>query len=331
MDARFTGHHYELVSALDTWTKQQPRKGLWERNSRFYIPQFHGNYSTFDSYIQSRYSPLARNATIDNRNNNGTIWGPYPPFDQRTMPWDDEPPTEDPSPDWGIGEDADLITLLPMFSPGPTHYVGKHTFQNYPSVDAGNEAPPRRTTIITFYRLSSRLLNMMHLENTRDMGHHMGSESWAQTVALHHGLKAVYAPHSVFMDREWPAQALEFIFNNGDNAKMLDIYQYLERPGEGSGGTESVFGLGREHNFFETASWYYRAKLAGRVYKRWLGIEADGLGGYDVSATTIFCPCPFQTNTILPPVGITARHLLPPAHATPPHQSNRRPTGRTSA
>ncbi|KAI9851508.1 MAG: hypothetical protein M1824_002618, partial [Vezdaea acicularis] len=53
MDARYTGHWYHLFSTLSTWAKKQPRKGLWERNARFYIPAVHGSWDEFSQI--SRY------------------------------------------------------------------------------------------------------------------------------------------------------------------------------------------------------------------------------------------------------------------------------------
>jgi hypothetical protein len=272
MDIRYTGHHYELLEGLDRWTRQQPRRGLWERNSRFYIPRYHGNYTTFSEYVEARYARVGAEM----------IWGPAPPRGQDPMPWDPMPPPQDTDPDWGVGEDADFISLLPIFDPWPTHYTGKDGAFNYPDA-LKPDGPPRLATIITFGRLSNRLLGMMDLENVREPGHHMSSEMWPQTVALHHGLKAVYAPHSIFLSRLWPAKAAEFVFNNGDANLFPSPKVAATRPGDGSGGQESVYGLDREHNFVELSTWYFRANLAGRLYKRWLGFEVGGIGGETVS------------------------------------------------
>jgi hypothetical protein len=132
MDVRFTGHHYQLLESLDKWTREQPRKGMWERNARFYIPGIHGNYKDFRDYIQSRYQ-------IGNfyRKDDTSIWGSEPAKGvaiQHTI----SPPPSIPSPagddyNWGVGEDADLITMLPMFNPSHTHYTLRYGFYNYPA------------------------------------------------------------------------------------------------------------------------------------------------------------------------------------------------------
>ncbi|KAI4137095.1 MAG: hypothetical protein L6R39_007485, partial [Caloplaca ligustica] len=47
MDVRYTGQWYHFFDRVRNWTKAQPRKGLWERNGRFYIPSVHGSWEDF--------------------------------------------------------------------------------------------------------------------------------------------------------------------------------------------------------------------------------------------------------------------------------------------
>ena len=284
MDVRYTGHYYQFAEKTSEWAKNQPRKGLWERNLRFYVPKFHGDYATtFRDFIQKRYERKSKKGVVES---DSSIWGPYPPPDQATTPFDDLPPLNTLTPvndnfTWGVGEEADVLTFLPMFNPDTTHYALRNIYYNYPK--ALNPAgPPRRATIITFYRISHRLLSTMHLENVRDPGHHMSSEIWPQGAALHHGFKAVYVPHSVYHERKWPAKALDFIFNNGDSPRVINEFKDVPVVGEGSGGWESVFGLDREHNF-DDSSWYFRSSLSATLYKRLLGYEVEGIGGDAVS------------------------------------------------
>ena len=312
LDVRYTGHNYDFVSKVNDWTAQQPRKGLWERNSRFFIPSYHNhNYSWFSEVVQSRYTDQAKT-----HSNDGTIWGPLPPKGQPGRPWDQTPPTKEVNQYWGVGEDADLITFLPMFEPSVTHYAFLHAWFNYNEKMRGNGGPDRRASIVTFYRLSNRLVNMMEIENTQKPGHHMGSEQFPEAVCLHHGLKAVYAPHSLLMEKQWPAQATDFIFNNGDQKRVLDRYPYLARTGTGSGGTDSCFGMGREHNFFSISTFYYRAKLALDLYKQWLGFEVDGVGGEKVCFETLLC---LRNALTLDSVGTRKRNLLFTAYVITSH------------
>jgi len=168
-------------------------------------------------------------------------------------------PTDDDY-EWGVGEHADYISLGPIFNPNNTAWVGGPDVWGY---KLGADGTPRRTTIITQSRCSKRLLDTMHAENLA--GNHVSSEMTPQTVALHHGLKAVYAPHPVFFDREWKAESLERWFNPGPE-------------GQSGSGLESPFGWGRESRF-AGSTWYYRAEAPMRLYNNWMGWEDSGVGG----------------------------------------------------
>lgn len=51
-DIRYTGHYYELFQQLGQWAKDQPRKGLWERNAKYYIPALHNDWKGFSNTVQ---------------------------------------------------------------------------------------------------------------------------------------------------------------------------------------------------------------------------------------------------------------------------------------
>jgi hypothetical protein len=193
------------------------------------------------------------------------IWGPEPPQDYPDIEIDEnvKPNTtlaEDKY-EWGVGEPADLIVFNPLFDPDQTNWILADDVTGY---DKKNGLPPRRTAINTSGRLSRRLLETMHREQSR-FRHTMFSEMWPASCALHHGLKAVYAPHPVFIDRKWPTQYLAAIFNNGRN-------------GASGGARMSVFSDERQHNFLGT-TWYYHAGFAPNLWKRWLGYKVDNDGG----------------------------------------------------
>lgn len=273
LDVRYTGHYYHLTEQLGDWAKAQPRKGIWERSNHFYIPRVHGAYSTdFTQWVQEKSSPSGK---LWGKYSDQSIWGPAAVPGGIDSSLADFPATANPDQDsysWGVGEDADFITLLPIFPPHETHYAFLGDYWNYPEVPAAPE-PPKRCSIVTTYRLSNRLLNTMHNENSKAPGHHMGSEMWPPSVCLQYGYKAVYAPHPIWLDRKWPAKALNYIFNPGS--------------GGNAGGSESVFGLDREHNFLGS-SWYYRAHWARTLYWRVLGWESKGIGGKEVSKPLSF-------------------------------------------
>ncbi|KAF2223614.1 hypothetical protein BDZ85DRAFT_261895 [Elsinoe ampelina] len=281
MDARYVGHYYELFEKLASWAKKQPRKGLWERNSRFYIPTEHGSWEDFSQMVRvqtehgtgnrgNMYHKMAKDPkhpddAEDNRPET-PIWGPLRPQNDEEhfeVEKDPKPPTEyaEDKYSWGVGEDADFITLNPLFDPDKTNWILNEDVTGYNTTGG---FPPRRTAIVTASRLSRRLLDVMHRE-TALKRHSMFSEMWPGSCALHHGLKAVYAPHPVYIDRRWPTSYLAAIFNNGRN-------------GAAGGARTSVFSDERQHNFLGT-TWYYHAGFPGNLWKRWLGYKVDGDGG----------------------------------------------------
>ncbi|KAF3929996.1 hypothetical protein AA313_de0209480 [Arthrobotrys entomopaga] len=252
MDMRYIGNHYHFLESLVQFAKKQPRRELWERNARHYIPSIHGSWEQFSQSIADLYTEP-----------NSTVWGPVLPKD--VLPIEPPvPPTvnaEDDNYEWGVGEEADLITLLPLFDP----VNGTWTLRN--DCRAYHEpvpTMPRRSAIITASRLSKGLLWRMHEENAKRK-HTCASEMWPATTALHHGLKAVYAPHPIWFEKDWQNMTyVEGVFNGGTKGQVVK---------------ESVFGA-MEHNFSGT-TWFFNARYARMMYRRWLGYEDNG-GGREV-------------------------------------------------
>ncbi|KAI5794854.1 hypothetical protein FPQ18DRAFT_371457 [Pyronema domesticum] len=198
MDARYTGHWYHLLSQFSTWSTQQPRKGLWERNERFYIPAIHGSWQNFVADTQRR--------------NNNTIFGPV------AVPGVMINPTL-PNPPDGVGEHADLITLNPLFKPDDTTWFLRNDHPGYPS-----PSTPRRASIVAFSRLSRRLLMAMHSEN--EAGRTMFSEMFPASTALIHGLKAVYVPHPIGFDRAWPLGFMEKTLQTSGRGGVFGVREH---------------------------------------------------------------------------------------------------------
>lgn len=249
MDVRYTGHHYHFFDTLSTWAQKQPRRDLWERNERFYVPEIHGSWTDFSTMVRAAANPAS-------------IWGPVKVNGVRAFEDDPVPPfptaEDDVDSTWGVGENADLINLSPLFNPEGTNWGLEADTNGY-----AISGIPRRAAIVAVSRLSRRLLMRMHDENAVD-GHTMFSEMWPASCALHHGFKAVVVPHPIYVDRRWPGKYLERTFNNGVN-------------GTAGGRSQSVFG-GREHNF-RGSTWYYNAEFAVNVWRRWVGREGRGEGG----------------------------------------------------
>lgn len=222
MDARIIGHNYDVLTRLAEFAKKQPRKGLWERNHHYYIPSFHGDYETdFRKTVEGAYA-------------GDSVWGP--PDIPTVQPVGPKPPVPTPEEDdyeWGVDEEADLITLSPIPKVGGSD-----------PVRSGANLPRRAQ----HFRASRKLVDAMH-------GESIGGKNMApKTVALVHGLKAVYAPVPVYFDRAWDGAQLERWLNDGLG---------------GDGGME--WGMG--------ATWDSGALVPQRLYNHWLGYEDDGIGG----------------------------------------------------
>ena len=277
LDVRYTGHWYHLFDRVRQWTKDQPRKGIWERNGRFYIPSVHGTWEDFKQMVrvQSEMGTDSPNNIWSGLKSSGEsvpgmpqgrddkpVWGPESPIDILGDQADPIPPTsvEKDHYEWGVGEEADLITFSPLFDPDGTTWFYVDDVTGY---NRSQGLPPRRAAIGASSRLSRKLLQTMHRETILKR-HHMFSEMWPASVALHHGYKAVYAPHPVYIDRRWPPKYLADVMNGGRN-------------GASGGARTSVYG-GREHNF-KGQSWFYDAGFSPNLWKRWLGYKVDNDGG----------------------------------------------------
>lgn len=280
MDVRSTHHWYHLFESVSNWAKKQPRKYMWERNARFYIPAEHGSWDDFSHMVRIQTDQGTNSAnnvwsglraggrepgsTGQKVSGDRPVWGPERPLDDDVaMPdIDVEPPSafDKDKYTWGVDEDADLITFNPLFDPDGTSWLLADDTTGY-NITQGR--PPRRTAIITASRLSRKLLMAMHRELSQHR-HTMFSEMWPASCALHHGLKAVYVPHPEFVDRRWPTSYLEKTFNGGRN-------------GASGGARTSVFG-DREHNF-RGLTWYYNAGFPEVLWHRWLGMKIFNDGG----------------------------------------------------
>ncbi|KAK3694890.1 hypothetical protein B0T22DRAFT_86040 [Podospora appendiculata] len=310
MDIRYTGHYYDLLTKMESFAKAQPRKGLWERNARFYMPYAHGTWEDFKQMarVQTKQGavgpdnmwdkvPGVKSPSHPTQKPEENIWGPQRPVDQND--WfeygdDPVPPTsyERDRYTWGVGEEADLITLNPIFDPEGTTWGLADDITGY-NESAGIGKPPRRAQIITASRMSRRLLRTMHRE-TAFKKHHAFPEMWPATAALQHGYKAVYAPHPEFVDREWPTEYMARVLNAGRN-------------GAAGGSRTSVFG-DREHNL-KGLTWYYNAGFAANLYKRWLGLRVNNDGGEQFEITRDESADDLTVNTMQ---GGEGRMCLPP-------------------
>lgn len=260
MDMRCLGNYYELFDRIGRWAEAQPRRLLWERNARYYIPSHHGTWDGFAAAVERQVEESGELP----------VSGPTA-FKGRKPLLRDEGPGTRPVPqdcaeggdgdECGVGEAADIITLNPIFDPHLSGWVFSDDVTGYE--EASPAVPPRRCAIVTAGRLSRRLLLAMDEETWRQR-HTMFSEMFPPTVALHHGLKAVYAPHPTLFDRAWQplGSALDAALNSGQH--------------HSTSGLNSPYGLDNEHNH-KGGTWYYHSEFAGRLWRRWLGYaQKDG-------------------------------------------------------
>lgn len=247
IDIRVTGHYGELFEKIAEWADKQDRDHLWERSSKFFIPSLHNN--SFPSFAK----------TIVEEIHNDPISGPLFPLD-RLLPIPDQP-------DATKNEDiTDLITLSPLFNPEFTLCGFRDDITGYPDW----ERPPTRAALVAATRMSRRLLLLMH-EETSTHKHTMSPEMYPASIALHYGLKAVYAPITMYFDRTWPAKHAGEIFNNAKIRPEGYTAGMDHGNGHYHGEGGSPFGAG-EH-VFRGATWYSNAEFAGYLWRRWLGEE----------------------------------------------------------
>ena len=246
-DVRYTGHYLDFLEAVSDFGKQQPRKGIWERAGRHYIPSLHGAYD-------KEYRDYVRN--IDPHR----IWGPVAV--EGVKPRGPKPPVKQDKDEyqWGVGEEADWIGFLPSFNVTGTEWFFKDNIWGYDQ----KLSTPRRATLVAQGRVSRRVLDIMNYENAEN-GHHMDAEMFPQSMALHHGLKSTTFPHPIFADRHWPGEGANDVFNPG--------------PYHQAGGVkESVFSKWNEW-VWTNMTWYYNAGQAKPVFQHLLGISALDVGG----------------------------------------------------
>ncbi|KAI1112173.1 hypothetical protein F5Y14DRAFT_463771 [Nemania sp. NC0429] len=255
MDMRWTGSYYELFDRLSKWGAKQSRVGAWERSAKYYIPGLHGTWENFTELVDAEMRASNKRPLIGPVNFAGKV---------TLSQGEDFMPASCASgselSQCGVGEEADLITLNPLFDANESGWVFAGDVTGY---QTALPKPPRRCAIVTASRLSRRLLSVMHEETWR-LHHSMFAEMFPPTMAFHHGLKAVFAPHPVFLDRDWPQVEIEKAFNGGEDHT--------------SSGHGSPFDLNNEHNHKGT-SWYYNSEFAGLLWRRWLGYaQMDGRG-----------------------------------------------------
>lgn len=187
LDVRYTGNWYNFLESADSWARKQPRKLQFERAAKFYIPSFHGSYANFSDSVEAA-------------NPDGGVWGPVQ-SGAVLHPLGPEPSTKTAAEDsytWGVGEEADVISVSPIIDLNHTELFKLFKISNFPE---GHDTPRRALMVTPVVRLSRRLLKIMH-DASRDQGMDMRSEMFAHTMALLHGLKVTHFPVPQYLDHQ---------------------------------------------------------------------------------------------------------------------------------
>lgn len=245
MDSRYTGHFYPFLEQAAAFAKQQPRKNLWERNSYFYIPKVHGTWDDFVDQVDQ--SMIGRDS----------IWGPRPAKGINVEGKAPLPPSneEDDFWNWGVGEEADVITWLPQFNPRHTHWPFHDRVYNFR--DKGRT--PRRASVVAMSRVSARLLQFMHSDQV-EKGFGLASEMSPSTWALFYGLKAVHVPQPIYHAHNTDVEELNRRANSG-------------QPGAISAGPNSIWSWDQHDDILIKLSYMFGSDFPEKLYRAWLGYD----------------------------------------------------------
>ncbi|RYO76129.1 hypothetical protein DL766_002747 [Monosporascus sp. MC13-8B] len=195
MDLRLTSHVHTTLESTVAFARAQPRRNLWERNGRFYIPElYNGSYEAFAAAVDADIGDTG-------------VWGPVPTKDFE--PYGPQPPSRSKT-DWGINEDADLVSLMPMIDPVGTDWIYEDKVYGF----ADGAATPRRAAFVSMTRASGHLLRLVS-KAQRERGQWVVSEATLETFALLHGLKAVTVPHPIAFEDSVTAGAADADINHG--------------------------------------------------------------------------------------------------------------------
>ncbi|KAL8673178.1 MAG: hypothetical protein Q9168_002407 [Polycauliona sp. 1 TL-2023] len=245
LDVRYTGHHYRHLEAIRQFAEKQPRKLQWERASYFYSPFIHRTWTNFCNRIHEA-------------SENGGVWGAVSTTGITAIGPD--PPTLSAQQDeyeWGVGEPADMINILPTIGRAKLGMMSGNLIKNH----------PERRYSTPLVALSKRLLRAMHHSQiTRET--QLMPEMLPGSTALQHGMKAVVFPEPIYLDIDYKSpEELEAVFNEqGEDSVWNDA--------------SSMSRLAQHVSYWGSTS---NPKLSNELYRRWLGVDSDGneMGDYD--------------------------------------------------
>ena len=238
MDMRFMGDAGKYLDALATFAREEPRKQALERSTFLLLPSKEGNYANLS-------------AVVNEVNRGGShVWGPLDIQD--IAPIGPEPPVSRPEYDdfqWGVGEEADLITTSYC-----SDVLASKTwlYRDWIYGFWRGAETPRFFCPPAVMRTSRSLLLAIHDAQHR-RGMRIPSEATPPSFALWHGLKLSYPPSPVYMLQH-------------NDPRFVDGWY---RGGPGASST----GLGPDildHPRGEGLSWWWEGAWPRDVFERWV-------------------------------------------------------------
>lgn len=205
MDMRFMGHAGKYLDAVANFARNEPRKQAMERSTFFQIQDRVGSYAELMK-------------AVDKINNGGShLWGPWriPEIPNPIGPLPPVPRPEDDDFQWGVGEEADVITT--SFCRNVTLskiWVFKDWTRGF---DQSNNNPPRFFCPPAVMRGSRALMLAIHEAQAR-RGLAVPSEATLPTFAVWHGLKVSYPPQPWYLRDVNDTKQQELWFRGGPEA-----------------------------------------------------------------------------------------------------------------
>ncbi|GME27931.1 hypothetical protein GTA08_BOTSDO02139 [Neofusicoccum parvum] len=215
MDWRATAPHLQAFERMAAWAREQPRLYLTNMNSAWYIPSLQGSWHDLWMLM------------------NETLWN-----DKRAAE------VREHGKNWGVGEEADLITLAPIVDVRTTDFWLFRGMVHNDPLQIKAKKLPHFAAPVAMTRTSKRLLDAVH-KLQQEYGFWMASEATMETMAFHHKFKAVHVQHPVY-------------FNGTENDKMIDWLFNSGGPENLGGGPDSQYNWeGAAHKTLEKLTWWW--------------------------------------------------------------------------
>lgn len=246
LDVRSLDNYHNFFRGVEEFARHEPLEAGMEKYKTWYVRDAAESIKKWDPKVRSPHEQQAPKP--DHLPDGGGEWA-----------------AEDKHPQWvpGVGQEADLITLSPMFDPHGSGWFWEYDVANYPL----GERTPRRASIGTNVRLSRELLKAMNVVNA-EAKKSLHCEAYPPTLVLHsqlpmskhtsfypeagftHSLalpfKGVATPHPIYFRYLWSPATLDATIN---------VKRFYSRVG------------GEKVQF--QSSHYYNAMHAKEIYRAW--------------------------------------------------------------